>query len=155
LIANIKRLQDVTIGDTITAEKESLRAPALPGFRKPKAMVFCGFYPTNPGDFEALRRSLEKLRLNDSSFDFEPETSEALGFGFRCGFLGLLHMEIIQQRLEREEDMDLVQTAPNVTYRIVMTTGEEREIHSPADLPDPSQIEDYKEPIVRCSIVIP
>jgi GTP-binding protein LepA len=155
LIGNIKRLQDVTIGDTITAEKESLRAPALPGFRKAKSMVFCGFYPTNPGDFEALRRSLEKLRLNDSSFDFEPETSEALGFGFRCGFLGLLHMEIIQQRLEREEDMDLVQTAPNVTYRILMNTGEEREIHSPADLPDPSQIEEYREPIVRCNIVIP
>ena len=155
LVSNIKRLQDVIIGDTITHEKLSLRASPLPGFRKPKPMVFCGFYPTNPGDFDNLRKALEKLRLNDSSFDFEPETSEALGFGFRCGFLGLLHMEIVQQRLEREEDMDLVQTAPNVTYKILLTTGEEREIHSPADLPDPTQIEEYREPIVGCNIVVP
>ncbi len=155
LISNIKRLQDVVVGDTLTHAKESLRASALPGFKEPKPMVFCGFYPTNPGDFEDLRKSLEKLRLNDSSFDFEPETSDALGFGFRCGFLGLLHMEIIQQRLEREEDMDLVQTAPNVTYRVVKTTGETVEIHSPADLPDATHIDEYLEPIVRCNIVVP
>jgi len=155
MVSNIKRLQDVIIGDTITHEKLADRAEALPGFRKPKPMVFCGFYPTNPGDFDNLRKALGKLRLNDSSFDFEPETSEALGFGFRCGFLGLLHMEIVQQRLEREEDMDLVQTAPNVTYRILLTTGEENEIHSPAHLPDPTHIEEYREPIVRCNIVVP
>ncbi len=155
LISNIKRLQDVTIGDTITHEKVDERADALPGFRKAKPMVFCGFYPTNPGDFDALRKALEKLRLNDSSFDFEPETSDALGFGFRCGFLGLLHMEIIQQRLEREEDMDLVQTAPNVTYQIRFVTGEVKEIHSPAELPDPTHIQDYLEPMVKCNIVVP
>jgi GTP-binding protein LepA len=155
LVSNIKQLQDVVIGDTITHEKESLRAAALPGFRKPKAMVFCGFYPTNPGDFENLRNALEKLRLNDSSFSFEPETSDALGFGFRCGFLGLLHMEIIQQRLEREEDMDLVQTAPTVTYRVVKTDGEIVEIHSPSELPEPNYIEEHHEPIVEVRIVIP
>ncbi|MEM7203466.1 MAG: translation elongation factor 4 [Planctomycetota bacterium] len=155
LIANIKRLQDVVVGDTVTHAKQTLRAAALPGFRRPKPMVFCGFYPTNPGDFEELRRALGKLQLNDSSFEFEPETSDALGFGFRCGFLGLLHMEIIQQRLEREEDMDLVQTAPNVTYRVVLTTGETLEIHSPADLPNASQIDEYLEPVVRLNVVIP
>jgi GTP-binding protein LepA len=118
-------------------------------------MVFCGFYPTNTGDFDSLRKALEKLRLNDSSFSFEPETSDALGFGFRCGFLGLLHMEIIQQRLEREEDMDLVQTAPTVTYRIVQNNDEEVEIHSPSEMPDPGLIREYLEPIVRCNIVAP
>ncbi|MCC6785120.1 MAG: elongation factor 4 [Planctomycetes bacterium] len=155
LICNIKQLDEVKIGDTITHEKAEDRAEALPGFRDPKPMVFCGFYPTNTSDFEALRRSLEKLRLNDSSFSYEPETSEALGFGFRCGFLGLLHMEIIQQRLEREEDMDLVQTAPNVTYRLVLGNGEEVEVRSPAEMPDPSRIEAYKEPIVELRIVVP
>jgi len=155
LIANIKRLGDVMIGDTITHEKTEERALPLPGFREAKPMVFCGFFPTNNADFEHLRKSLEKLRLNDSSFNFEPETSDALGFGFRCGFLGLLHMEIIQQRLEREEDMDLVQTAPNVTYRIITTDGEDKEIHSPAEIPDPSLITDYLEPIVTCNIVVP
>ena len=155
MFSNIKSLSDVVVGDTILHEKKALRADPLPGFREAKAMVFCGFFPTNSGDFEALRAALEKLRLNDSSFHFEPETSDALGFGFRCGFLGLLHMEIIQQRLEREEDMDLVQTAPNVTYRILKTDGEEVEIHSPADLPDPNYIEEYREPVVACNIVVP
>jgi GTP-binding protein LepA len=155
LICNIKRLGDVKIGDTVTHSREDERAEPLPGFKDPKPMVFCGFYPTNTSDFEALRRSLEKLRLNDSSFTYEPETSEALGFGFRCGFLGLLHMEIIQQRLEREEDMDLVQTAPNVTYRIVQYDGSEMEVRSPAEMPDPSRIAAYKEPIVELRIVVP
>jgi GTP-binding protein LepA len=160
LIANVKQLQDVTIGDTVTHEDEKLRAPAVPGFRQPQPMVFCGFYPTNSGDFEHLRKSLDKLRLNDSSFIFEPETSDALGFGFRCGFLGLLHMEIIQQRLEREEDLDLVQTAPNVTYRVRLQAkpGEptpEKEIHSPSELPDPSTIIEYLEPIADVNIVVP
>ncbi len=155
LICNIKGLSEVKIGDTITHEKPELRAPALPGFKDPKPMVFCGFYPTNTSDFEALRRSLDKLRLNDSSFSFEPETSDALGFGFRCGFLGLLHMEIIQQRLEREEDMDIVQTAPNVTYRIVLHDGSEVEVRSPAEMPDPSRIAAFKEPLVELRIVVP
>src|SRR5690606_22229136 len=160
LIANVKRLQDVVIGDTVTHADERLRAPALPGFRQPKPMVFCGIYPTNPGDFENLRKALDKLRLNDSSFNFEPETSDALGFGFRCGFLGLLHMEIIQERLEREENLDLVQTAPNVTYRVRLHAkpGEEPrevEIRSPSELPDPSTIADYLEPIAQVNIVVP
>ena len=155
LISNIKKLQDVVIGDTVTMHAEADRAEPLPGFRAPKPMVFCGFYPTSPGDFDELRKALEKLRLNDSSFSFETETSDALGFGFRCGFLGLLHMEIIQQRLEREEDMDLVQTAPNVTYKIALNTGQELTIRSPADLPDPTHIEEYREPIVRLKIVVP
>ncbi len=155
VIANIKKLQDVVIGDTITHEDEKLRGKALPGFRPPKAMVFCGFYPTNTGDFENLRKALEKLRLNDSSFTFEPETSDALGFGFRCGFLGLLHMEIIQQRLEREEDIDLVQTAPTVRYRIKRHGGEVVEIHSPSELPELGTIEEYQEPMVRVNIVVP
>ncbi|MHC5062378.1 MAG: translation elongation factor 4 [Planctomycetota bacterium] len=154
LIANIKRLQDVSIGDTVTHMDVNKRAEPLPGFRQPKPMVFCGFYPTNTGDYDNLRKALEKLQLNDSSFSFEPETSDALGFGFRCGFLGLLHMEIIQQRLEREEDIDLVQTAPNVTYQILVTSGEVCEIHSPSEMPDPSQIEEFREPMVDLRIVI-
>ena len=155
IVANIKKLQDVVIGDTVTHEDERLRSQALPGFRQPKPMVFCGFYPTIPSEFENLRKALEKLRLNDSSFTFEPETSDALGFGFRCGFLGLLHMEVIQQRLEREEDIDLVQTAPTVRYRIKMTNGEEKEIRSPSELPDGSVIAEYLEPITHVNVVVP
>jgi len=155
IIANIKQLQDVVVGDTVTHQDERRRSEQLPGFREPKAMVFCGFYPTVPSDFEYLRKSLEKLRLNDSSFTFEPETSDALGFGFRCGFLGLLHMEIIQQRLEREEDMDLVQTAPTVHYKVKKTDGELVEIHSPSDLPDGAHIEEYLEPIANVNVVVP
>ena len=155
IVANIKKLQDVVIGDTVTHEDERLRSQALPGFRQPKPMVFCGFYPTVPSEFENLRKALEKLRLNDSSFTFEPETSDALGFGFRCGFLGLLHMEVIQQRLEREEDIDLVQTAPTVRYRIKMTNGEEKEIRSPSELPDGSVIAEYLEPITHVNVVVP
>ncbi|MEQ1630791.1 MAG: translation elongation factor 4 [Planctomycetota bacterium] len=155
VVANIKKLQDVVIGDTVTHEDERLRSTPLPGFRQPKPMVFCGFYPTVPSEFENLRKSLEKMRLNDSSFTFEPETSDALGFGFRCGFLGLLHMEVIQQRLEREEDMDLVQTAPTVRYRVKTTDGKEMEVRSPSELPDPNFIEDYLEPITAVNIVVP
>ncbi len=155
LFSNIKALADVVVGDTILHDKLALRGEPLQGFREPKAMVFCGFFPTNSGDFEALRAALEKLRLNDSSFFYEPETSDALGFGFRCGFLGLLHMEIIQQRLEREEDMDLVQTAPNVTYNILKTDGDLVEIHSPSELPEANHIEEYREPVVDCNIVVP
>ena len=155
IVANIKKLQDVVIGDTVTHDDEKLRNVALPGFRQPKPMVYCGFYPTVPSDFENLRKALEKLRLNDSSFTFEPETSDALGFGFRCGFLGLLHMEVIQQRLEREEDMDLVQTAPTVRYRVRLHSGEEQEIRSPSELPDGSLIDEYLEPITHVNVVVP
>ena len=155
VIANIKKLQDVVIGDTITHQDENARSQALPGFRQPKPMVFCGFYPTVPSEYENLRKALEKLRLNDSSFTFEPETSDALGFGFRCGFLGLLHMEVIQQRLEREDDMDLVQTAPTVRYRVKLTNGDEKEIRSPSELPDGSVIEEYLEPVAHVNVVVP
>ncbi len=155
IVANIKKLQDVVIGDTVTHQDEAHRAEALPGFRQPKPMVFCGFYPTVPSEFENLRKSLEKMRLNDSSFTFEPETSDALGFGFRCGFLGLLHMEVIQQRLEREEDMDLVQTAPTVRYRVKLTNGEIKEIRSPSELPDGSVIDEYLEPVAHVNVVVP
>ncbi|HWA98514.1 MAG TPA: translation elongation factor 4, partial [Pirellulales bacterium] len=123
LICNIKSLGDVHIGDTVSVPGNS-PAPALPGYQEPKRMVFCGLYPSDGQDFEELREALTKLSINDPSFEFEPETSDALGFGFRCGFLGLLHMEIVQQRLEQEADLDLVQTAPNVTYEITTTDGE-------------------------------
>ncbi|MFM1872773.1 MAG: hypothetical protein RL398_2195 [Planctomycetota bacterium] len=155
VVANIKKLQDVVIGDTVTHEDERERNVPLPGFRQPKPMVFCGFYPTVPSDFEYLRKSLEKMRLNDSSFTFEPETSDALGFGFRCGFLGLLHMEVIQQRLEREEDQDIVQTAPTVRYRVKLHSGEEKEIRSPSELPDGSLIDEYLEPMAAVNVVVP
>ena len=155
IVANIKTLADVIVGDTVTHKDEKIRGEMLPGFKEAKPMVYCGFYPTVPSEFDNLRKSLEKVRINDSSFTFEPETSDALGFGFRCGFLGLLHMEVIQQRLEREEDMDIVQTAPSVRYKIKLTTGEMVEIHSPSDLPEGNFIEEYLEPITRVNIVVP
>jgi GTP-binding protein LepA len=118
-------------------------------------MVFCGLYPSDGEEFEELRDALEKLAINDPSFDFEPETSDALGFGFRCGFLGLLHMEIIQQRLEQEANLDLVQTAPNVTYEVVTKSGEVLQIHTPTKVPEVGQIEEFRQPMVRVSFVIP
>jgi GTP-binding protein LepA len=154
LIGNIKSLQDVHIGDTVV-ENGPRAAPALDGYQQPKRMVYCGLYPSEGQDFSELRDALEKLSINDPSFEFSPETSEALGFGFRCGFLGLLHMEIIQQRLENECDVDLVQTAPNVTYLITTKRGEELEIHKPQDVPDSGDIEEFKQPIVRVNFVVP
>ncbi|MAE77873.1 MAG: elongation factor 4 [Planctomycetes bacterium] len=154
LISNIKRLDDVVVGDSILIEKGE-RAEPLPGFKRPKPMVFCGLFPTNAGDFDDLRKALDKLKLNDSSFSYEPESSDALGFGYRCGFLGLLHMAIVQERLEREDNMDLVQTAPTVVYQIQLDDGSEREVHSPSELPDGSQIRAMLEPIVKLSIMIP
>ncbi len=153
-ISNIKRLGDVRIGDTVTLHKGP-EVAMLPGYRPPMHMVFADFYPTNSGEFEKLREALETLALSDSSFSFEPVTSDALGFGFRCGFLGLLHMEIIQQRLEREHDLDMIQTAPTVTYRIRRSSGEELEIHSPGQLPTPDQYEEILEPIARVTILLP
>jgi len=154
LICNIKSLSDVHIGDTVSVTGDKAAQP-LPGYDRPKRMVYCGLFPSDGQEFSELRDALEKLAINDPSFDFEPETSDALGFGFRCGFLGLLHMEIVQQRLEQESDVDLIQTAPNVTYEIVDKRGETRIIHKPQDVPDPGDIDEFRQPIVRCSIVVP
>ncbi|MHC4261130.1 MAG: translation elongation factor 4 [Planctomycetota bacterium] len=153
-ISNIKALGLVRIGDTMTIHKGP-EVEMLPGYRPAMHMVFADFYPTNNGDFEALREALETLVLSDSSLDFQPVTSEALGFGFRCGFLGLLHMEIVQERLEREHDLDLIQTAPTTTYQIRHFDGEMEDIHSPGLLPAPDKFEDILEPIARVSIMVP
>ena len=160
MVAAIKTLEDVRIGDTITMDANPA-SEALPGYEEPKQMVFCDFYPASSEsggkktEFETLREAVEKLRLNDSSFTFEAQHSEALGFGFRCGFLGLLHMEIVQERLEREGGVEIIQTAPTVNYKIELTDGSMIDIHNPADLPDPSQIKDICEPIVKVEIICP
>jgi GTP-binding protein LepA len=154
LICNIKDIKDIHIGDTVTVPGDDAAA-ALPGYRPPQRMVYCGLYPSDGENFEELRDALGKLVINDPSFEFTPETSEALGFGFRCGFLGLLHMEIIQQRLEQEANLDLVQTAPNVTYQITTSTGETLEIHNPQDVPEAGQIDEFRQPVVRVNFVLP
>jgi GTP-binding protein LepA len=154
LVCNIKSLGNVQIGDTVTIPGDH-PAEALPGYEEPKRMVFCGLYPSDGQDFKQLREALDKLQINDPSFDFEPETSDALGFGFRCGFLGLLHMEIVQQRLEEEADIDLVQTAPNVTYEILTKSGETLEVHTPQRVPDHGEIEEFRQPIVRVNFILP
>ncbi len=154
LVSNIKRLGDVRVGDTLTLAKGP-KVEMLEGYEEPKHMVYADFYPTSPGDYEKLRDALETLSLSDSSLSFFPESSDALGFGFRCGFLGLLHMEIIQQRLEREHDLDMIQTAPSVTYRIRLADGTEKDIRSPGQLPDPDKFEALLEPIVRATMMIP
>jgi GTP-binding protein LepA len=154
LICNIKSLDKVHVGDTVSTP-DGAADLKLPGYQEPKRMVFCGLYPSDGQDFKQLREALDKLVINDPSFEFAPETSDALGFGFRCGFLGLLHMEIIQQRLEQEADIDLVQTAPNVTYEIVKKNGEVIEVHTPQDVPDVGDIEEFRQPIVRVSFVLP
>ena len=154
LICNIKSLGHVHVGDTISIVGDN-PAEMLPGYEEPKRMVFCGLYPSDGQDFKQLRDALDKLVINDPSFEFAPETSDALGFGFRCGFLGLLHMEIVQQRLEQEADIDLVQTAPNVTYEVVTTNGQTLEIHTPKDVPDSGEIEEFRQPVVRASFVMP
>ena len=152
--ASIKNLADVHIGDTVT-ESARPTATALPGYKEPKAMVFSGLYPVNNNEYETLREALSKLQLNDSSFTFLPEVSEGLGFGFRCGFLGMLHREIIQQRLERESELELVQTAPNVTYEILTRSGEILIIENPQMVPDSGQIQEFREPIVRINFLLP
>ena len=154
VIAGIKRVQDARIGDTLT-EAARPTAAAFPGFRELKPMVFAGLYPVEGHQYPELRDALDKLRLNDAAFVFEPETSGALGFGFRCGFLGLLHMEIVQERLEREFDMDLVTTAPGVLYRVTTTDGEVTEIDNPAKLPPPGSIEHVEEPVIDAVILAP
>jgi len=154
VVANIKRVADARIGDTITEVARPTTEP-FPGFKELKPMVFAGLYPVESHQYSELREALEKLRLNDASFFYEPETSAALGFGFRCGFLGLLHMEIVQERLEREYDMDLVTTAPGVLYRVTTTDGEVQEIDSPAKLPDPGRIQKIEEPVITAMILTP
>jgi GTP-binding protein LepA len=154
ITANIKNIRDAQIGDTVTETARQASEPCA-GFKELKPMVFAGLYPVEGHEYQNLREALEKLRLNDSSLFFEPETSTALGFGFRCGFLGLLHMEIVQERLEREFDMDLVTTAPGVLYRVTTTDGEVTEIDSPAKLPDTGRIEKLEEPVITATILTP
>jgi GTP-binding protein LepA len=154
ITASIKDIGDTRVGDTITDDRRPAAA-ALPGFRPSQPVVFCGMFPTDAADFEDLRDSLGKLRLNDASFEFVPEHSSALGFGFRCGFLGLLHLEIIQERLTREFDLDLVLTAPSVVYRVHKTDGSQLELHNPADMPDPTQIDHIEEPWIKATIMLP
>jgi len=160
MVAAIKTLEDVRVGDTITLDTDPASEP-LSGYEEPKQMVFCDFYPASSDtaskktEFETLREAVEKLRLNDASFTFEAQHSEALGFGFRCGFLGLLHMEIVQERLEREGGVEIIQTAPTVNYRIELTDDTTIDIHNPADLPDPTQIKNICEPIVKVEIICP
>ena len=154
LTANIKNVRDAQIGDTVTEAARQTAQP-FPGFKELRPMVFAGLYPVEGHEYPELREALDKLKLNDSSLFFEPETSVALGFGFRCGFLGLLHMEIVQERLEREFDMDLVTTAPGVLYRVTTTDGEVHEIDSPAKLPDPGRITKLEEPVITATIITP
>jgi len=160
ITAQIKEVSQTAVGDTITDAKKPA-AEALPGFKEVQPVVFCGLFPTDANDFEKLRESLYKLRLNDASFSFEMETSAALGFGFRCGFLGLLHLEIIQERLTREYDLDLITTAPSVVYRLLLTrsAGEAEartiELHNPADMPDPNKIDVIEEPWIEATIYVP
>jgi GTP-binding protein LepA len=154
LTASIKEVADTRVGDTITDDKKPVDVP-LPGFRPAIQVVFCGLFPVDAADFENLRAAMGKLRLNDASFSYEMETSAALGFGFRCGFLGLLHLEIIQERLEREFNLNLIATAPSVIYKIKLTDDREIEIHNPVDMPDPVKIKEIEEPWIRATILTP
>lgn len=154
LVANIKAVADCKVGDTLTEEKNPTPTP-LPGFRPSIPVVFCSLFPADTSDFEKLRESLQRLQLNDASFTFEAESSRALGFGFRCGFLGLLHLEIIQERLEREFGLDLITTAPSVVYKIFLTNGESLLLHNPADMPEPQNIDHIEEPWIQATIFVP
>jgi len=154
MVAGIKELAALRVGDTVTLDRKPA-AEALPGFREPKPMVFSGLYPVDSGDYAELRDSLEKLNLNDPAFSFEPESSSALGLGFRCGFLGMLHMEIVQERLEREFGLDLISTAPSVVYRVYLTNGTMKEISNPSEFPEPQEIERIEEPTVQANIFAP
>lgn len=154
VIAGIRELQAARVGDTLTHALRPAKTP-LPGFKEVKPQVFAGLYPVESNQYEALRDALEKLKLNDASLHYEPETSQALGFGFRCGYLGLLHMEIVQERLEREYDMDLITTAPTVVYQVVMQDGTMEEVENPARLPDPSKIAEIREPMITATMLLP
>ena len=154
ITAAIKTVADTSVGDTITDDK-SPTAEALPGFKPSVPVVFCGLFPTDTGQYEDLRLSLEKLHLNDASFHFEIETSAALGLGFRCGFLGLLHLEIVQERLEREFDLDLITSSPSVVYRVNLVDGTVKKMLNPADMPEPSIIARIEEPWIRATLLVP
>ena len=154
VIAGIKDIDAARVGDTFTATDNPAKEP-LPGFKEVQPRVFAGLFPVDSADYESLRDALNKLRLNDASLDYEPETSQALGFGFRCGFLGMLHMEIIQERLEREYHLDLITTAPSVVYELELTDGEVKQIHSPVDLPMANKIAEIREPIIQANILVP
>ena len=154
LTASIKQVGDTQVGDTITGVDNPASEP-LPGYRKMNPMVYCGMYPIDSSKFNDLREALEKLELNDASLQYEPETSQALGFGFRCGFLGLLHMEIIQERIEREFKIDLITTAPSVIYNVFLTDGQQLKVDNPADMPDPQKIDFVEEPYVKASMMVP
>ncbi len=154
IVAGIKEVADVRIGDTVTSTQKGA-IEALAGYREPKSMVFCGLYPIDSDQFPDLRDALDRLRLNDSSMNYIAESSPALGFGFRCGFLGLLHMDIIQERLEREYNLSLIATAPSVVYKVTTTAGETIEVNNPADMPSPTMIQRIEEPMVNCTILVP
>ncbi len=154
VISGVKRIGEARVGDTITEASRPASAP-LPGYREAKPMVFCGLYPSDSDDYPALRAALQRLQLNDAALHFEPETSGALGFGFRCGFLGLLHMEIVQERLEREFDIDLVATAPSVAYNVLTNQGTVLEVETPAKMPTPDKIAKIEEPYIRATITSP
>jgi GTP-binding protein LepA len=154
IITGIKNVAKLRVGDTLTTEARPA-TEALPGYKEARPVVFCGLYPVDTDQYADLRDALEKLSLNDASLSYDPETSQALGFGFRCGFLGLLHMDIVRERLEREYDLDLLATTPNVEYHVRMSAGEMLEVHSPADMPDPNFIEAVEEPYIRASIITP
>jgi len=154
IVAAIKNVKDIGVGDTVT-QKDRKANEALPGYKPLQRMVFCGMYPVDGGDYQDLRDALEKMQLNDAALSFEPETSAALGFGFRCGFLGLLHYEIVQERLEREYNLDLISTAPSVVYKLVMLDGKTIMLDNPTNMPDPSQIQYFYEPVVNATIITP
>jgi GTP-binding protein LepA len=154
LITGIKDVTLLRVGDTLTTRRDGA-THALPGYRDVKPMVFCGLFPIDGEDYPDFRDALEKLTLNDAALSWEPETSDALGFGFRCGFLGLLHMDIVRERLEREYDLELMATVPSVGFEVTLTNGEEIEVHNPSDMPDPANIAEIREPYVRASILTP
>ena len=154
VITGLKEVSELRVGDTLTSDGRPAAEP-LPGYKEVKPMVFAGLFPTDSDDYPELRDALEKLKLNDAALSYEPETSRALGFGFRCGFLGLLHMDIVRERLEREHDLDLLVTAPNVAYRVQTVDGAWIEVHNPAQMPDGGSIEETEEPYVRASIICP
>ncbi len=154
LITGIKDVTMLAVGDTLTTKANAATEP-LPGYREVKPMVFCGLFPIENDDYPDLRDALEKLTLNDAALDWEPETSDALGFGFRCGFLGLLHMDIVRERLEREYDLELMATMPSVGFEVTKTDGEVIEVHNPSDMPDPARIEEIREPYIKASVLTP
>ncbi|HEX2016112.1 MAG TPA: translation elongation factor 4, partial [Solirubrobacteraceae bacterium] len=154
VISGIKDVAHLRVGDTLTTQAGGAKDP-LPGYREVKPMVFCGLFPVESDRYPELRDALEKLSLNDAALTWEPETSQALGFGFRCGFLGLLHMDIVRERLEREYDLDLLATIPSVQFEVTLTSGEQAIVHNPSDMPDPGRIEEIREPFIRASILTP